>query len=81
MASMVGRWRNWRAVEGIWQLNRLAYVVFFLTRSLRANCAIGGFAIGAGSAQTARRLRVKNVKCVNYVNYVNDGHLAAIWPS
>ena len=29
MASMVGGWRNWRAVEGIWQLDRLAYVVFF----------------------------------------------------
>ena len=29
MASMVGRWRNWRAVEVIWQLDRLAYVVFF----------------------------------------------------
>ena len=31
-----------------------------------------------GSAQAARRLRVKNVKCVNYVN---DSHLAANWPS
>ena len=27
--------RSWRAVEGIWQLDRLAYVVIFLTRSLR----------------------------------------------
>jgi hypothetical protein len=28
MASMVGRWRNWRA-------DRLAYVVFFDTQSAR----------------------------------------------
>jgi hypothetical protein len=29
MALMVSSKRNWRAVEGIWQLDRLAYVVFF----------------------------------------------------
>jgi len=35
MALMVSSRRNWHAVKGIWQLDRLAYVVFFLTRSLR----------------------------------------------
>jgi len=39
MGSMVGSWRNWCAVEGIDQLDRLAYVEFFLTRSLRVACA------------------------------------------
>jgi len=27
--------------EGIWQLDRLAYIVFFLTRSLPVICAFG----------------------------------------
>jgi len=49
MASMVGGWRNWRAVEGIWQLDRLAYVVFFLTRSLRAAYAQPATAIVFGA--------------------------------
>jgi hypothetical protein len=59
MASMVGGWRNWRAVEGIWQLDRLAYVVIFLTRSLRAACA-----------QPTRNLRANCVFGLFYTNSI-----------
>jgi len=40
MGSIVGGWRNWCAVEGIDQLDRLAYVEFFFnTQPARNLCA------------------------------------------
>ena len=35
MASMVGSGRNWHAVEGIGEFDRLAYVVLFYTQPAR----------------------------------------------